>query len=66
MFIKQKKSRFWLDFFFKFIWTRSSVFLCLPSLWDFSSFLTLPVDPERMEQLGATQLSTEQGYIQLH
>lgn len=33
---------------------------------DSSSLLTLPVDPERIEQLGATQLSAEQGYIQLH
>lgn len=36
------------------------------SVWDLSSSLTLPVDPQRVEQLGAPQLSAEQSCIQLH
>lgn len=35
-------------------------------MWDLSSSLTLPVDAQRVEQLGAPQLSAKQSCIQLH
>ncbi len=62
----EKENWFLFSFFLKYIWTRKSVVLCLSLVYDLSSYLTLPVDPESIQQLGATQLSTEQGYIELH
>lgn len=38
----------------------------LCSLRSVRCWLTLPVDPKRIEQFGTTQLSAEQSYVHLH